>query len=54
MQQAAQKASESNASDSPAEQGRHSEAQPSASAGDETSTDSNSLQEWETIERPQV
>jgi len=54
VQQAAQRAAESNVSDSPAEQDTHSEAQPSASAGDETSTDSNSLQEWEAVERPQV
>ncbi|KAL0045471.1 hypothetical protein WJX82_007559 [Trebouxia sp. C0006] len=53
VQQAAQRAAESNVSDSPAEQDTHSEAQPSASAGDETSTDSNSLQEWEAIESPQ-
>ena len=54
MQEAAQKGSESNTSDSPAEQDTHSEARPSASAGDETSSGSNSLDEWETVERPQV
>ncbi len=54
MQQAAQRAAESNVSDSPAEQDMQSEAQPSASAGDESSSEGNSLQEWETVERPQI
>lgn len=53
VQTAAQELSESNASVSPAEQDTHSEAQPSASAGDGTSSDSNSVQEWEKVEHPQ-
>lgn len=54
VQQAAQKAAESNASDSPAEQDTQLAARKSASAGDETSSESSSLQEWETVARPQV
>ncbi|KAL0039788.1 hypothetical protein WJX77_008016 [Trebouxia sp. C0004] len=53
MQQAAQKAAESNASDSPAEQNTHSEARPSAGTTDESSSDSSSLQEWETVAQDQ-